>query len=126
MAENKIESNVKIIQTTTRLPSDNTWSWSESGKRNNIYTEEEYVEHIEPFFDFIEKTPGFLNLEFFVDDNSRSYTITYDEPYSANVAFAFLWCNEHSHEVCRNYREFSRKKREELNVSYITTTTRLY
>jgi hypothetical protein len=119
---NTPDLTAKIIQTTTRLSSNNAWSWSHDGKLNNIYSEEEYTQYIEPFFAFIESTLGFKSLEFFVDDNTRTYTITYETVPTAAHAYSQLY-GPNAHPIVKAYREATTIKRESLNIEYGSNTT---
>ena len=122
MADDTIDTTAKIIQTTTRLSSNDPWSWSHDGKLSNIYSEEDYTNYIEPFFAFIESTPGFKSLEFFVDDNTRTYTITYESVETAQYAYSNLY-GPQAVDLVKNYKELTKAKRIALNIENKSSTT---
>ena len=114
-------SNTQIIQTTIRSPSDNTWSWSLNGRRNNNYTDEEFAQYREPYWNFIESTQGFVSLDFYVDEDKRVYTITYDTVENTILAQSVLF-GPSANSICLAARQFAKEKRDALNITYTYNT----
>ena len=107
-----------IVKTTTKSSSD---PWLNNGKDNGVYTDIDYTQNILPYWNFIESTSGFQELVFNVNGDTKTYTITYDTPENANVAFLQFY-GSNAVPVCVNYRLAADKMGKELNVNYTFNT----
>ena len=109
---------VSIVQTVTKSSSD---PWLNNGKNNGVFTDEVYTQNILPYWNFIESTSGFQELVFNVNGDTKTYTITYDTPNNANIAFSNIFGTSVVQEVV-SYRLATSNKRNELNIKYTFNT----
>ena len=107
-----------IVQTTTKSPSD---PWLHNNKTNVCYTEGVFNQNILPYWSFIESTPGFQDLVFEVNGDTRVTIISYDTADHANTAFLSLYGEGQSQESI-NYRLAGREMIKQLNVNYTFNT----
>jgi len=108
-----------IVQTTTKINSFDPWL--HNGKTNECFTDEIFSQNILPYWSFIESTTGFQNISFEINGDTRTYTIVYDTPNNANIAFSNIF-GPSAVQECKNYRLATAAKVKELNVNYTFNT----